>query len=525
MISLISPRRSIRGSVLDYRTPAEYFGGPNLIACWPLTSGYGLMDVVGGNHLTPADVLNGHGDFAIDADPYFTKGTSWTIVGGVASAVDAGVGQRSIGKSGLVVIGKTYKVRYDVVAVSGVGITVALGTTNGTTRTTTGTFVENITVAGSGAANLTIGAGATATIDNWTVEEVYNGNISVDGAYLNGVSNCLQTTRSLDLSAYNKVCLVSDVRIWDYNLTGSEMLFELSVLFTSNAGSFGVLTEGAVAGDPLRFSVFGNVAADTARYLPTLTNIIDKNSRQMAATWDMSLAGNESDYFQDGTRLTPSSRISQNNTGNFGNYPLYIGARAGTSLFSNISVKNVALLAGRTDYDWADYYAWMNDTRSPHFWSMYGIALPEEKISEKSNKPSVVDRSKKYKVHPSPDIPAAVENRIKELSKITVDPSVAVRELVKISAEIQEAINLSSSMVEAYNSASIIHEAEAIAAEARIGPRSMTARRANEQAQAAAFERARKIKAEADRVAAIARQREDQDAYQAMSFIVNNLLD
>jgi len=365
--------RSHRASVLDYRTAAEYFAGPYLKHAWLRDN---LLDSVGGNHLIATDVLNGHGDFQIDADPFFTNiSGAWTIAGGKASFSNALFQDLSV--AARFVVGKTYEFIWNVDSVTGAGMRILCGTTAGTIVTSTGVGIQQtMTCAGNGSISIRGLGGATCTIDNLTIREVYNGNIGPDGAVFNGVSNSLQTTRSIDLTAYDKVCLLMDLKFLDYNLLATKAVFESSVSFSVNAGSISAFTMGAVANDPLRLGTRGNVGINGRYYYPTETNLIDKNRKSSVFIYDYSKIGTggaEANYIQDGILQNPTQYSASNNTGNFGNHILYFGATAGTTAFANIAIKDVALIAGRTDFDWADYYAWKTDMRNPHFFSLYNI--------------------------------------------------------------------------------------------------------------------------------------------------------
>ena len=355
-------RISTRGHISNSRTPAEYFqGDPSLVACWPLITGYGLMDVVGGNHLIAADVFNGHGDFSIDADPIFNSTGGWTIAGGVATFSSASDG--TLRKLSSIVIGKTYEFKFTLSAVTGIGVRPFAGATGGTLRNTPGTYTESIFCTAGFAPSIVGFAGSTATIDNWTVREVYDGTISQDGAYFNGVSNSLQSSQSIDLTGTNKVTVLADVKIHNYSLTADGIVYEFSVSAGTNTGSFWSYLGGTIAGDPLSIFCRGNVGNNNAFYLPSLTRITDNNTHSMVATYDFTQPVNEGNLSIDGVNFTASSRpISSNNTGNFGDYPLYIGSRAGTSLFSEISIKNLAFFSRvLSSEEIADYYAWSKD--------------------------------------------------------------------------------------------------------------------------------------------------------------------
>lgn len=365
-------RVSVKNSFGIVRTPAEYFqGDSSLVACWNLLPGYGLMDSVGGNHLIAADVLNGHGDFEIVADPFFIISAGMSITGGkgVFNSGSFGSITKLVG-----IVGKTYEFTFTLDAVTGTGIRVICGATFGITRNSPGTYTERIVSTTNTTLGITGIGGSSGTFDNLTIREVYDGNIGPDGALFNGVSNCLQTTNPINLTGTNKVTLLADVKIHNYNLTATAILFEFSTLF-SNAGAFYISTQGTVVNDPLRVLATGNVGGNGSDIWQSGGNeLFDKNHHQICALMDFTKAGAggaEVDFYFDGKKPAKGAIATNNNTGNFGNFQLYIGARAGTSLFSNISLSNVPLLSRiLSSEEIADYYAWKNDKRNPHFFSM-----------------------------------------------------------------------------------------------------------------------------------------------------------
>jgi hypothetical protein len=311
------------------------------VAHWPLLND--LFDYKGTNHLIAADILNGHGNCSIDADGFFIYGVGWAMAGGTANFT-GGTSTYLQRATGLVV-GKTYTISFSITTATGSFRPLCGIGTIGTYRTGIGTYTETLVCSGSVQALIQGTGGQNGSIDNWTVREVYAGDIVTGGAILNGVSNCLQTTNSIDLSGTNKITVMMQCSILTYNTTATNTILETSVAFASNAGSFSMLTEGAVANDPLRITNFGDVGSDIARYNTALTGLASPINVFMVATSDMSLASNEDNYYQNGSLLVASSRTSVNNTGSFGNYVLYVGANAGTSQFINMKIRNLAVFS------------------------------------------------------------------------------------------------------------------------------------------------------------------------------------
>lgn len=104
-----------------------------------------------------------NGDFATDT--IWTKGAGWTISGGtgVASAISAALSQPISG----LVQGNTYAVKYTITRTAG-SLRPSIDGTNGTSRSASGTYTDNI-VAGAGGVLSFTGTGFTGTIDNVTV--------------------------------------------------------------------------------------------------------------------------------------------------------------------------------------------------------------------------------------------------------------------------------------------------------------------------------------------------------------------
>lgn len=107
-----------------------------------------------------------------DSGVSWTLGAGWSISGGVAS-ITASASTNAISQN-LGTTGKLYEFTYTVVSVSGTGVRVYSGGNNGVARTVPGTFTERV-ACGSTNAALGIGcvaAGASASIDNFTIREV-----------------------------------------------------------------------------------------------------------------------------------------------------------------------------------------------------------------------------------------------------------------------------------------------------------------------------------------------------------------
>lgn len=132
-------------------------------------------------------------DFA--SDTVWVKGTGWTISGGVANATGA-ISTAISQTITALVPGQTYQVTYTATQSAG-SVTVSLGGTNGTARSTSATFTETIVCGTSGVLAFT-GAGFTGTLDNVIVTPWTYGTGWADGS---GVATA--TTSSATLTQTN----------------------------------------------------------------------------------------------------------------------------------------------------------------------------------------------------------------------------------------------------------------------------------------------------------------------------------
>ena len=111
-----------------------------------------------------------NGDFATDSN--WTKGTGWSIANGLAICDGTQVGNTNIYQSISLVVGKSYKVTYELSNVTFGSAKIVFGDTGGTLRSSSGIFTEYYTfVSGS---NFYIQGNSTfnGSIDNVSVKEV-----------------------------------------------------------------------------------------------------------------------------------------------------------------------------------------------------------------------------------------------------------------------------------------------------------------------------------------------------------------
>lgn len=147
-----------------------------------------------------SDIIT-NGTFATDTD--WTKGTGWTISGGVA---DAGGGSASLTQAVTLTSGTYYQVTYTISSISTGSITAQLqgGTTvSGNPRAATGTYIEYL-LAGASSNTIAFTADACdATIDNVILKPV-TGN----KGYIRSASS--PTAIPIEISPGNGVTIFSD---------------------------------------------------------------------------------------------------------------------------------------------------------------------------------------------------------------------------------------------------------------------------------------------------------------------------
>ena len=137
-----------------------------------------LLQILHRCHTTHFSGKRGLGDTIVadggfDTGLSWLKGTGWGIASGVASI--AGSASTNAITQTVGTNGKTYLITYTVTAVSAQGFRAYAGGTNGTIRTTAGTYSEQL-LCGSTNTNIGIAAsaaGTTGSIDNVSVQEVY----------------------------------------------------------------------------------------------------------------------------------------------------------------------------------------------------------------------------------------------------------------------------------------------------------------------------------------------------------------
>ena len=120
----------------------------------------------GGSYQALAELVQ-NGAFA--SDTIWTKGTGWTIAGGVGVSTDSA---SVLSQPGSYIPGRNYSLTFTVAAYTDGTITPSIGGTAGTTRSSAATFTEVIRAGGDGLLAFTTATAATLDIDNVSVREL-----------------------------------------------------------------------------------------------------------------------------------------------------------------------------------------------------------------------------------------------------------------------------------------------------------------------------------------------------------------
>ena len=174
-----------------------------------------------------------------------------------------------------------------------------------------------------------------------------------DGTYryylaFNGVNQWLQTN-SIDFTYGDKMFVCAGVR--KLSDAAVEIVAELSVQFYANNGTFAIAAPGSSTPYGYEFNSRGTQNSITnAGYAAPITNVISGIGN---------ISGNQAILRVNGTQAAVIT--TNQGTGNFGNHPLYIGARAGTSYWFNGRLYGL-VVAGKaaSDSEIASTEAWLN---------------------------------------------------------------------------------------------------------------------------------------------------------------------
>jgi hypothetical protein len=286
-----------------------------------------------------------NGDFSAGSTGW-TLGLGWSVTGGAAS-ITISLATNAL-TQGIGVAGKTYQITYTIVSVSAQGFRVFAGGSSGVLRTSAGTYTELIQC---GSTNNLVGVaasaiGTTGTIDNISVKEL-PGNHATQATLANsptyqvdsnglpflsfdGVNDGLAT--STITPGTNKSQVFAGVRkLVDTNIN----VMELSASVASNNGAIRLSTATQYT-----FSSKGTVlaaAATTGTNTAPTTNVL-------TGLGDIS---GDSSIMRNGGVVQTTTTTDQG-TGNYLAYPMYIGSRNNASNFFNGRIYSLIVRFGAT---------------------------------------------------------------------------------------------------------------------------------------------------------------------------------
>ena len=175
------------------------------------------------------------------------------------------------------------------------------------------------------------GNGADATQSDATKRPTFQIYAGTDYGYLNfDGTNDFMVTSAINFTGTAVMTATAGIQV-DTGATGSRIVFELGTDTSANNGAF-YITAPSTAGDHsfgLRGTTF--IAGVVANVDPS-DDILTAQLNIGAATKELELIPRLNGVTKSGAGITWSGGANAG-TGTFGNYALYIGARAGTSLF------------------------------------------------------------------------------------------------------------------------------------------------------------------------------------------------
>src|SRR5205085_1101844 len=121
-----------------------------------------------------------NGTFAADTD--WTKGTGWTIAGGVGTKA-AGTASTILEGDSQLISGRYYRVTYTITRTAGT-VAASIGGTAGVSRNLAGTYTETIVAGATTTIGMSADAAFAGSVDNLTV--VALGDIAVGNEAVSG---------------------------------------------------------------------------------------------------------------------------------------------------------------------------------------------------------------------------------------------------------------------------------------------------------------------------------------------------
>lgn len=270
---------------------------------------------------------------AFDADTNWTKENGWTISGGKLRYSVSGTGREAY-QTIPTIAGRTYSIEFAVDSMSSgqVGIySLESNVTSAVFSTSLGTRTLAFVATG---ATMTVRIRSSAAgsgdivIDNVSVREVISYRTDQNYLEFDGVDDFL-VTQSIDFTATDKMTVWAGVRKMSDAVVG--MVCESSSNSDTTNGAFSVRAPG----DAATANYYWGVRGDTAQTAFSSAGYAAPTSNVVSCRFDLAGTGRAQEVFPriDGTIPTLTVRASgAAGGGNFGNHPLYIGRRGGTSL-------------------------------------------------------------------------------------------------------------------------------------------------------------------------------------------------
>lgn len=309
-----------------------------------------ILDKSKGLVLGPELVTNGGFD---SADGWvITQPTIWAIAGGKATCTAGG---SSIRQTNRLVVGKWYKIEFDILDYSSGSVQV-LNVSQSTVFSSGGKNSAIVLATGTDVQLFALSS-TNLSIDNISIRELPGNHATqatttsrptlqqdTSGKYylsFDGVDDSL-STGSVDFTATDKmtVCAgvlkLSDAEVGALvelsTVAGSQQNFSMNAPRNAGAGSYGIT---------LRSTDDSNANVTQTGYSAPISNVL-------IGQFDYAAADNKVRLRVNGV-LVGNDVITGTPTGNFGNYPLYIGRRGGTSLPFNGRLYDLIVRGAATD--------------------------------------------------------------------------------------------------------------------------------------------------------------------------------
>ena len=170
----------------------------------------GLIERVG--YYGSEEITNG----SFDTDSNWVKGTGWSIANGKASNDGSQSGTSEIYQTGVVVIGKTYKLVYNIVDYTSGTLRIRCGNTFDVTNNAIGTYTAFLTATSNAGVGIQASADFIGSIDNVSVKEVTGDrarlNYEIEGGLVNTKPSLLLEPQRTNTAEYSE-----NAAVYTYN--------------------------------------------------------------------------------------------------------------------------------------------------------------------------------------------------------------------------------------------------------------------------------------------------------------------